>query len=119
MLGARGECGKVGRQAQDHHLANAHHHEPGDDLDAGGRKFVVPSGLAQMLVDLVHRLALVVAEEDREQHLARLIEVGWQRRRLLRVRGAGECDGERQRGQQLADVATIRRHGCSPAWMRQ
>jgi hypothetical protein len=99
----------VGWHAQRDHLADAHHHIPGDDLHPGRGKFLVVILVLELLVDLIERLALVVLEKHGEK------ERVLRRRRLLCVRAAcrRQRDNEhatRQREQLHLDT----RHCGSP-----
>src|SRR4051794_8075433 len=48
------------------HLADAHHHVPGDDFDSLRRKLVAEPRLFDDFVDLIHVLGLIVTKKDRE-----------------------------------------------------
>jgi hypothetical protein len=56
-----------GGNAQGYHLADAHHHVPGDHFDALRREFVAEPSLSNDFVDLVYVLGLIVTQEYREQ----------------------------------------------------
>src|SRR5579885_53710 len=85
----------VGRHAQGHHLADAHHHVPAHHLDAGRRERLVKALLAKLRVDLLERLGLVVLEKDGEQERSLLDISGM----LLIVRYAAKhTDAQKRRG---------------------
>src|SRR5471032_76979 len=91
----------VRRQAQRDYMADPHDDVVGHDLDAFGREILAKPGLVEMGIDLVHGLALIVAQDHGHQH-------GW--RRCLRCGRSAQAKGKREDYDQTYWVHVVLRY---------